>query len=132
MSAFPTPSNPRLAMLYSRLKVIHIHIELCFNNDTAAWFSNMASVLQHRRGKALDRDMTTIESILRTLDPYFRAIDVTFDTYAIFFSEDSTWGPRVSAMGNDAREWRSRFKMLLEAYDTSTKFLKNLLATMKM
>lgn len=127
-SGFPTPEDPTLAALYCRIKSIHLQIVDSLDGDAEKWFSALVEVIQGSRGEALTHHMATLELIMRTLEPYFRAMVVTYDTYRIFFRDaPADWGTQVSEMEAAVRMWKDRLMTVLDAYAMGIGHLRLLL-----
>ncbi|KIY61816.1 hypothetical protein CYLTODRAFT_495027 [Cylindrobasidium torrendii FP15055 ss-10] len=116
-SGFPTPEDPTLATLYCRLRCIYMQITDSLDGDAEKWFSALVEVIQYSRGEALYSHMMMLESVLRALEPYFRAMAVTYDTYAIFFRKaPENWATEVSDMAAAVHMWKDRIRTVLDAY----------------
>ncbi|KIY68991.1 hypothetical protein CYLTODRAFT_442967 [Cylindrobasidium torrendii FP15055 ss-10] len=124
---FPIPPDPRLAILYQKVKTIHSEILASMAGDAEDWFAAVFDILREARGEHLEANVERLGLILRTLNPYFHAMDIAYDTYTVFFRDTGTWGAQFTTMGLESGAWKGRIQRVLDAYGVGTKYLKGLI-----
>ncbi|KIY61802.1 hypothetical protein CYLTODRAFT_495039 [Cylindrobasidium torrendii FP15055 ss-10] len=102
---YPVPDNTRLATLYRSLKNIHIHIAMSFGGDPDDWLKNSAEVLAQSRGAALEQHLVVMQCVQRTLRPYIRAMEINYDTHAVYLNIDDFWGASAAELYQDVHSW---------------------------
>ncbi|KIY60936.1 hypothetical protein CYLTODRAFT_495464 [Cylindrobasidium torrendii FP15055 ss-10] len=85
---FPVPQDSQLALLYCKVKRLHSEILNALDGSAENWFTAAFFALQNTRGKELQDNIECLEHALRSLNPYFRAMDIAYDTYAVFFKDN--------------------------------------------
>lgn len=126
---FAVPPNHQLAVLYRTLKNTHTLVSTSLGGDVSSWFATVLETLRNSHSDALEALCTTFDTILRIMEPYFRAVEVTYDTYHIFSNDDDdgAWDARALALTEDIRSWRARLQGLLAAYDIGIRHMKRMI-----
>lgn len=112
---FILPTNARLATLYRRLRNIHAHIQLAFGGEPSQWFYDTSKVLVTNRAASLNTQILLLHHIHSTMTPYFRAMNVTYDTYHNFFRDETKLREEVETLGEDVRQWTAQLGKLVDA-----------------
>ncbi|KIY61129.1 hypothetical protein CYLTODRAFT_495393 [Cylindrobasidium torrendii FP15055 ss-10] len=123
---YPLPADTRLSALFRQIKNLYLHIFHAFDSAPSDWFVNTSNILLRSRGMVLEDHIAFLQTVLRRLQPYFRAMDITYDTYGIFFSNDDVWGREVVQMADDVHTWAADIRKILDAWDGGT--LKHVLS----
>ncbi|KIY64696.1 hypothetical protein CYLTODRAFT_456979 [Cylindrobasidium torrendii FP15055 ss-10] len=127
-NTFAVPPNHQLAVLYRTLKNTHSVISTSLGGDVAIWFSTTLELLTAGTAGTLESLCSTLNTILHVMEPYFRAMEVTFDTYNLLSrDDDGTWEARAMALTQEVRSWRARLQGVLGAYDIGIRYMKSML-----
>ncbi|KIY62056.1 hypothetical protein CYLTODRAFT_494900 [Cylindrobasidium torrendii FP15055 ss-10] len=117
---YPLPADVRQAALFQQIKNLYLHIIHAFDDAPADWFSNTSQVLLRSRGAILQDHILFLQSVLRELQPYCRAMDITYDTFCILFAKEDIWGRDATHMAESTHALASNLRTLLDAWDNGT------------
>ncbi|KIY62546.1 hypothetical protein CYLTODRAFT_494560 [Cylindrobasidium torrendii FP15055 ss-10] len=117
---YPLPTDTRLGTLFRQLKNLYLHIDHAFDDAPSRWFADTADVLLRSRGTVLQDHISFLQSVLRCLQPYFHAMDITHDTFGIFFSKEDVWVREAAQMAERVHAWADNLHTILDAWDAGT------------
>lgn len=114
---YPLPTNTQIASLFRRVKNLHLHIYHSFGCDPSDWFADTSEVLLRSRGAELKGHILFLQHMQHCLQPYFRAMDITYDTYSILFVDEEVWDREAAHLKDTARKWAGDLRAILDAWD---------------